>query len=95
MVALSGLLSQTLVAFTVEVDNEFERRMAESGNRGARLSLVVWLNLMRFLVRGGLSVRDLAAQALAPKERIKFELGCLERWRFIVLQPDPRTTVPS
>ena len=89
MVPLSSLLSQALVAFTVELDNEFERRMSESGHHGARLSLVVWSNLMRFLVAGGMSVRDLAARALAPKERIKFDLGCLERWRFIVLQPDP------
>jgi hypothetical protein len=44
MVPLSGLLSQALVAFTVELDDEFERRMAESGHRGARLSLV-WSNL--------------------------------------------------
>jgi hypothetical protein len=89
MVPLSSLLSQALVAFTIELDNEFERRMAESGHHGARLSLVVWSNLMRFLVGGGMSVRDLAARALAPQERIKFELGCLQRWRFIVLQPDP------
>ncbi len=54
MVPLSSLLSQALVAFTIELDNEFERRMAESGNHGARLSLVVWSNLMRFLVGGGL-----------------------------------------
>jgi DNA-binding MarR family transcriptional regulator len=81
-------MSQALVAFTVEFDNEFERRMGESGNPGARLSLVVWSNLMRFLAEGGMSVRDLAARALAPQERIKFQLGCLERWGFIVLQPN-------
>ena len=39
---LSALLSQVLVAFTVEFDNEFERQMAEAGYPGARLSLVVW-----------------------------------------------------
>ncbi len=89
MVPLSSLLSQALVAFTVELDNEFERRMAGSGYPGARLSLVVWSNLMRFLVRSGMPVRDLAARALVPQERIKFELGCLERWKFIVLRPDP------
>lgn len=89
MFPLSRLLSQALVAFTVELDNEFERRMAELGNHGARLSLVVWSNLMRFLAGGGMSVRDLAARALAPQERIKLELGCLERWRFIILQPSP------
>jgi hypothetical protein len=81
------LLSQTLVAFTIELDNEFERRMGEAGYPGARLSLVVWLNLMRFIPTAGIAVRDLAAHALVPDKRIKLELGCLERWRFIFMQP--------
>jgi len=85
---LSALLSQTLVAFTIEFDNEFERRMGESGYPGARLSLVVWSNLMRFVSAKGVSVGDLAARALAPQESVKFELGCLERWGYLCLQPD-------
>jgi hypothetical protein len=86
---LSALLSQVLVAFTVELDNEFERRMGESGYPGARLSLVVWANVMRFVGKGPVSVRDLAALAMAPDTQMKFELGCLERWGFVVLQADP------
>jgi hypothetical protein len=86
---LSALLSQVLVAFTVEFDNEFERRMGEAGYPGARLSLVVWSNLMRFLAARGVSVRELTARALAPQNRMRFGLGCLERWRFVVLQADP------
>lgn len=43
---LSALLSQVLVACTIELDNEFELRMSEAGAPGARLSLVVWSNLM-------------------------------------------------
>ena len=84
---LSALLSQALVAFTLEFDNEFERRMIESGHRGERLSLVVWSNLIRFLDEGGVSVLDLAARAMASQERIKFQLGCLERWRFVSFTP--------
>ncbi len=68
---LSALLSQVLVAFTVEFDNEFERRMGEAGYSGARLSLVVWTNLMRFVAHGAVPVRDLAAQALASDEADK------------------------
>ena len=85
---MSALLSQVLVAFTIELDNEFERRMSEAGYPGALLSLVVWSNLMRFLDGGDVSVRRLAAQALAAENRIKFELGCLERWKFVLLEAD-------
>ena len=82
---LSALLSQVLVAFTVEFDNEFERRMAESGYSGARLSLVVWSNLIRFIPESGISVRDLTAHSLAEPKQTKHLLGCLERWGFVVL----------
>jgi DNA-binding MarR family transcriptional regulator len=85
---LSAWLSQALVAFTVEIDNQFERRMGEAGYRGARLSLVVWSNLMRFLAEGAQPVRDLAALALAPEKQVKFELGCLERWGIVTLWAD-------
>jgi hypothetical protein len=88
---LSALLSQVLVAFTVEFDNEFERQMIEAGYPGARLSLVVWANLLRFVGEGGISVRELAAQALASVDRMKFRLGCLERWEFVILQPPGQT----
>jgi hypothetical protein len=91
---LSALLSQLLVAFTVEFDNEFERRMAEAGDPGARLSLIVWANLLRFVSEGALCVRDLAAQALATESAKKFQLGCLERWRFVVLEPAEGATQP-
>jgi hypothetical protein len=91
---LSALLSQVLVAFTVEFDNEFERQMAEAGDRGARLSLMVWSNLLRFASEGALTVRGLAAQALATESEIRFQLGCLERWRFVVLEPDDAESRP-
>ena len=86
---LSALLSQTLIAFTLEFDNEFERQMNEPGYVGSRLSLVVWSNLLRFLAHGAVSVRDLATRSMSPEATIKFKLGCLERWRFVDLQPDP------
>jgi hypothetical protein len=79
---LSALLSQVLVAFTVELDGEFERLMRESGYAGG-LSLVVWLNLVRFLTSEELSVRTLANRCRLGKEGIAGLLGCLERWRFI------------
>jgi hypothetical protein len=81
---LSALLSQVLVAYTIEFDNEFERQT------GTNLSLVVWSNLMRFCTPEGVSIRALADHSLAPVERLKTQLGCLERWGFVVLQPGKR-----
>ena len=86
---LSALLSQVLGAFTLELDDEFEKRMRESGYAGASLSVVIWSTLMRFLAGASPSVGNLAAQSLSSEKRVKFELGCLERWSFIALEADP------
>ena len=91
---LPALLSQILVAFTLELDNEFERRMGEASYPGAWLSLVVWSNLMRFLVPHGLSVRELTARSLVPKGAVLFAVGCLERWIFVKLEADPADDRP-
>lgn len=84
---ISALLSQALVALTIELDNEFERQMGELGHAGARLSLVVWSNLFRFIPEGGISVSELAALAFGQQERVKLMVGCLERWGFLVVGP--------
>jgi hypothetical protein len=83
---LPALLSQALVAFTIEFDNEFERRMGAAGHRGALLSFAIWANLMRFLGEDGVTVRSVAEAALIPEKWIKVQLGCLERWGFVALQ---------
>ena len=76
---LFALQSQVLVAFTLELDGEFEKQMRESGYAGASLSVVIWSTLMRFLAGASPSVRDLAVQSLSSEKRVKFQLGCLER----------------
>ncbi len=80
---LHALLSQLLVAFTVELDNHFELQIGQAGHPGARLSLIVWSGVVRFLAQGAISVGSLAQQAASPIDPIKFQLGCLERWGFI------------
>ena len=87
---LSALLSQILVAYTVELDSEFERRMLQTPSRSPRLSLVIWLNLLQFLAAGPISVRTLAARALSTADNTTAALGCLERWGVIALQPGKR-----
>jgi len=87
---LSALLSQILVAYTVEHDCEFERRTLQTQGGGARLSLVLWLNMLRFLTHGPISVRDLASRALSDKAAVAAALGCLERWGVVALQTERR-----
>jgi len=86
---LPTLLSQTLVAFTLELDNEFERQMIQAGFRGIGLSLTVWSNLFRFLSDDGVPVRELAGSPLGQGDQTLPMLGCLERWGFISLDSSP------
>lgn len=92
---LHALISQVLVAYTIEADNEFEHRMAEAGDHGARLSLFVWFNLLRFLADAPAPVCDLERLAIVPIERLRAQLGCLERWRFIRLCPPGAPAAPT
>jgi len=68
---LSALISQILVAYTVELDCEFERRMLQTQSRSARLSLLIWLNMLRFLAddrfRPEPSLRARSQARLAPQ----------------------------
>ena len=68
---LSALLSQILVAYTVELDCEFERRMLQTQSRSTRLSLVIWLNVLQFWpmdqFRFERSLRARSQPRLAPK----------------------------
>lgn len=90
---IHAMLSQVLVAYTIEADNVFELRMADTGNPGARLSLFAWFNALRFLVDAPATVSELERQAIAPLEGMRARLACLERWRFVAL--GPRSGAPS
>src|SRR5579872_380093 len=90
--SLSALLSQLLVAYTVEIDNEFELRMAREGFPGAGLSLTLWTNFLQFVPSEGISFGDLAAISKSPREQLKFQLGCLERWGFVKFRYDGAAT---
>jgi len=91
---LSALLSQVLVAFTIEFDNEFERQMPHRTTKHGStvgshhgpwlVSLVMWSNCMRFVCDEGVTVGEL--QDLAGTAT---NLNGMERWGYIVLEPDP------
>ena len=90
MAPLSTLLSHALVAFTIELDNEFEERFADSGQRARVTSFVMWANFMRF-VGDGIAVAELPAAAGIPRARTLSTLGGMERWGYVSVGPDPET----
>jgi hypothetical protein len=89
---LSTLLSQVLVAFTIEFDNEAERRMKAQYNRPWFLtSISFWDNFLRFVGDDGITVGELAERARCPFDQVKSWVGGMERWGFVVVHPDGTT----
>jgi DNA-binding MarR family transcriptional regulator len=87
---LTALLSQTLVAFTIEFDNEFERRMphrtttagATTDRRGAPwlVSLAMWATCVRVVPDEGIAVSELLARARTPTN-----LHGMRRWGYVTV----------
>jgi len=95
-VPLSTPLSHLLVAFTIELDNEFERRFAETGlGRRFGISLVMWSNFLRFVGEEGVAVGDLPAVSGIPKAKTLSTLGGMERWRYVFVTPGPTDPPPE
>lgn len=80
---LPALLTAALVAFTLECDNEVELGLADRGH-GGLLSLVVWLNAMQYLRDGPASVADICRQTHISLDQVRFLLGKLELWGWVV-----------
>ncbi|MGD0943755.1 MAG: MarR family winged helix-turn-helix transcriptional regulator [Acidimicrobiales bacterium] len=89
---LPTLLSQALVAFTIELDNESEHQMehrtttgaASDSRRGPWLtSQAMWANFMQFIPEQGVPLRDVEGLARITN------LAGLQRWRYVDLAPDP------
>src|SRR4029453_15481768 len=77
--SLPTALSQALIAFTIEFDNEFAHRIEHhTGNKAGGgvwlTSMVMWSNFMRLIPAGGVALR-----AVAGNGRIT-NLGGLQRW---------------
>jgi hypothetical protein len=88
---LSALLSQALVAFTIELDNAWESAMPHRTTRlgGSRrapyaTSLRQWSNFMRVLGERGLTVGE-----LERRTRAKPQLDGMRRWGYVTIGPDP------
>ena len=99
---LPTLLSQALVAFTIEFDNEFERQMPHrpatmvaAGSQGGPwlVSLVMWSNCMQFVGEEGIRVGELEDLA-----RTQTNLNGMERWGYVHvdrIQPTPGPSRPA
>lgn len=88
---LSALLSRALVAFTIELDNTWESRVAHrttrfGGPRGAvyGTSLAMWSNFMRAVPADGVSIAE-----LEERVRARLPLDGMRRWRYVTIASDP------
>ncbi|MFZ0805042.1 MAG: hypothetical protein WAN03_02615 [Candidatus Sulfotelmatobacter sp.] len=89
---LSSLLSFALVAFTIEFDNDAERRISHRTTRHGStegtlskpwlVSMAMYLNCMQFLDEEGMSARDLVRRA-----RAKTNFRGMHRWGYISVRP--------
>ncbi len=86
---LPTLLSEVLVAFTIELDNEFERQIVVAGTRLRFLvSLVMWSNFMRFVDDDGLTVGELSSRAGVAKGATHPSLAGMRRWGYVAVDGD-------
>ena len=95
LLPLSALLSQALVAFTMEADNEAEHRLPhrttdDGASPGAppgapwNTSLLMWANCLRHLPDEGITVAELRHRA-----RTGTNLDGMRRWGYVTFTPDP------
>ena len=74
---LAALLSQALLSFTLEYEDESD------------LSLALSANVVRVLSADGVSIRDLPARSGVSKEAITAAVGFLQRNGYAAVEPDP------
>jgi len=88
---LPTLLSQVLVAYTIEFDNEAEHRLQHRTSTGPSaagpadtpwlVSLVLWANVLQYLDEEGVPVSELERRARTTR----LLLGGLQRWGYLVV----------
>src|SRR5687768_4311467 len=85
---LPALLSQALVAYSIEFGYEFARSM---GREPWSLSLFGWSNCWQYIEPSGMPVRTLGEKMRGEAESF---LGKYERWGFLEFEPDPADPTP-
>lgn len=74
------MVSQLLIAYTIEVDNLLEVRMAKAGYPEYGLSLVAYLNLLQYVSKDGVAVHEVMDRTFATQAQVAQIAGTLERW---------------
>ena len=99
---LATLLSQVLVAHTIEFDDLAEQRIFHGTTVHGRdaigaggvwfTSRAMWTNFIRHLDTKGRPVREVQELACLSERTIKSRLHHLEWWSYLRFSPDPRDT---
>lgn len=77
-------LSQCLVAFTIEYDNEWEEKFwIPSETKTFRVSIVMWENFLKFVPEQGISLQELSVKAGYTKGKLHPSLPGMIRWGFV------------
>lgn len=89
---LASLLSQALVALTIELDNEYEHRMPsftmDFGGTGAWLiSTAMYSGFLQFVADDGVVMRELSARA-GCVEPVHSAYHGMRRWGYVTYEPD-------
>jgi DNA-binding MarR family transcriptional regulator len=105
---LTALLSQVLVAFTIEFDNEFEHQMPHrttrhgstagaGGRRGPWLvSMVMWSNCMQYVPDEGIAVKELARRARITDKSMRLVVTRMGSWwGYLVVEPPQVRPTPA
>jgi DNA-binding MarR family transcriptional regulator len=92
---LSALLSQALVAFAIEFDNEFEHRVPHrtSDFGGSRpdpylVSMVMWFMILRFVPEQGITAGELKNRSGLSKKQLRHLLERVSKWwGYVSIEP--------
>jgi hypothetical protein len=100
-IPLPTLLSQVLVAFTIELDKAFEQQMPHRTTlgRGAGqpaqgpwlVSWPMWSTFMKFVPDDGIRVKDLLHRGFLPDSVLKGRNPGMVRWGYVTMGPEPAT----
>jgi DNA-binding MarR family transcriptional regulator len=109
-VPLCALVSQLLVAFTIEFDNEFEHQMPhKTTNHGSSrgpesdlshvpwlVSMAMWVHCMQYVPENGIPARELASRARLTARSAQSLLKRMSAWwGYLTIGPDPADSRPK